>query len=1093
MLVSFQIGAKSISIHGYGNSTEEARYNASVELNRYIFGEHVISLSEVETEDNGRDIVSDTFKESISISTDGDLIGVMYSNAVSTVGDESIYGKYKVTASIPEAHSSMYAERLLVTAKSIDAIYSQTTETIEAKKAKLLNLMLEIQKYDNLRQVAIVLGLDPSEIVSYEAPVTYQSVSTELQSILIDQETSITNEKLSQRDQFAIIELNAKLDANRKEQEALREQQELNIKIAQEMALQSIRERVNSVISNNAFRNSGLYVEQVESSVNTLIEDVLIAQKSWNTLHTEYESMLEQEFSRIDSSLKAELEALENKAYRTAEMSNGKPIDRAVEYRLREIEDLKNQKRDEKKNVEELITSGFKGSLESSWATLNSCIEKLNSAEFVYSSIWDGITYTFDYDGNNCVWNFNFELNTGFDNEILKEVETEEVVTDQLKAIYNPVITGSFFSENWQQIEISYVKSWTTIYYTIDGSTPDFDDYIYKGTFNVSNGRTVKARAYKDGAWSDVVTYEVGKIKSSSVNIPTIKGVDYYNDHQKITIDCGTSGATIYYTTDDTTPNTSDEKYTGPLIIIKYGTTIKARAYKNGVWSDIATYKVGEYIDTSLSTITTYEVEEDSDISLSTDITDIIPKNLNIGKYSFPYETLSGKKPTSPPIDNKDKVAENAWNEYLNDVDYYNDLLQLSYYEFMVTINVIYDIETDTFIINIVDVTMENGTNKFDPIEDESKYERTDNILFFKNKTVTTTPYWVSDNDNNTDNELFDSLSIVGSYYSSQYQKITINSNVIGADIYYTTDGTLPNNYKIKYSGPFYAENGTTVKACIYKDGLRSEFANYNVSFVVKPTITESYYSQNKQRVNISCSTPGAIIYHTTDGKTPNRYSSSGTSILMANGTTVKARAYKDGYWSDIVTYEVGNIGSSSINAPTITGVDDYQDVLTVIEDGREQQEIETKKEEDVLKRKENYEYLKKKLSLDLEVGVKVTTLPEVDNEIMVSLKAPLLVNVGRWFRFGFVPELDFGVIDLSGVLFEAEGVFKVYAGENRSLFLSTGVDFGFSSESVLFSYYLGTQIDKVRLQAGLSVMGSVASGASYTSASISVRLVDIF
>ena len=65
VLVSFQIGARSISIHGYGNSAEEARYNASVELNRYIFGEHVISLSEVETEDNGKDIVSDTFKESI--------------------------------------------------------------------------------------------------------------------------------------------------------------------------------------------------------------------------------------------------------------------------------------------------------------------------------------------------------------------------------------------------------------------------------------------------------------------------------------------------------------------------------------------------------------------------------------------------------------------------------------------------------------------------------------------------------------------------------------------------------------------------------------------------------------------------------------------------------------------------------------------------------------------------------------------------------------------------------------------------------------------------------------------------------------------
>lgn len=49
----------------------------------------------------------------------------------------------------------------------------------------------------------------------------------------------------------------------------------------------------------------------------------------------------------------------------------------------------------------------------------------------------------------------------------------------------------------------------------------------------------------------------------------------------RVSISCSTSGATVYYTRDGTTPASVDKKYITPLIVAST-TTIKARAYKSG-------------------------------------------------------------------------------------------------------------------------------------------------------------------------------------------------------------------------------------------------------------------------------------------------------------------------------------------------------------------------------------------------------------------------------------------------------------------------------------------------------------------------------
>jgi len=64
------------------------------------------------------------------------------------------------------------------------------------------------------------------------------------------------------------------------------------------------------------------------------------------------------------------------------------------------------------------------------------------------------------------------------------------------------------------------------------------------------------------------------------------------NGKRKIKLTCGTSGATIYYTTDGSTPTTASKKYGGGLINLKSTKTIKAIAVKNGESSSVMSKKI---------------------------------------------------------------------------------------------------------------------------------------------------------------------------------------------------------------------------------------------------------------------------------------------------------------------------------------------------------------------------------------------------------------------------------------------------------------------------------------------------------------------
>jgi hypothetical protein len=182
-------------------------------------------------------------------------------------------------------------------------------------------------------------------------------------------------------------------------------------------------------------------------------------------------------------------------------------------------------------------------------------------------------------------------------NEASGEVNSAPVSRTYTLKVATPVISQSA-TTGGQKVSISCGTSGATIHYTTDGSTPTASSTT--GTsLTLTSGKTVKAIAVKDNFASSEVASKA--VAVSTVTTPTFSPTGCtFSDTQSVTM-TSTDGATIYYTTDGTTPTTSSSHITsGGSISLSATTTIKAMAVKSGmVNSSVAsatykTYSVGD-------------------------------------------------------------------------------------------------------------------------------------------------------------------------------------------------------------------------------------------------------------------------------------------------------------------------------------------------------------------------------------------------------------------------------------------------------------------------------------------------------------------
>jgi sugar lactone lactonase YvrE len=140
-----------------------------------------------------------------------------------------------------------------------------------------------------------------------------------------------------------------------------------------------------------------------------------------------------------------------------------------------------------------------------------------------------------------------------------------------------------------QSVTISCATSGATIHYTTDGTTPTGASAVYTTMISVAgNGanETIKAIASKTGMADSPVASATYIISYGVVSTPTFNpAAGTYSSDQSVTISCATSGTTVYYTTDGSTPTTSSTLYSAAIPVAGNGTseTINAIATKDGM------------------------------------------------------------------------------------------------------------------------------------------------------------------------------------------------------------------------------------------------------------------------------------------------------------------------------------------------------------------------------------------------------------------------------------------------------------------------------------------------------------------------------
>ena len=137
-----------------------------------------------------------------------------------------------------------------------------------------------------------------------------------------------------------------------------------------------------------------------------------------------------------------------------------------------------------------------------------------------------------------------------------------------------------------QSVTVATSTAGATIHVTTDGSTPTALSASYTGPISVTSTTTIKALATATGMTNSAVssamyTITIPPPPPSSAGTPTFTPAPgTYSSAQTVTITCDTAGATIYFTTDGSTPSLSSAAYTGPINVAST-TTIQALSTAN--------------------------------------------------------------------------------------------------------------------------------------------------------------------------------------------------------------------------------------------------------------------------------------------------------------------------------------------------------------------------------------------------------------------------------------------------------------------------------------------------------------------------------
>jgi uncharacterized repeat protein (TIGR03803 family) len=518
---------------------------------------------------------------------------------------------------------------------------------------------------------------------------------------------------------------------------------------------------------------------------------------------------------------------------------------------------------------------------------------------------------------------------------------------------------GSYTSA--QAVTISSATSAASIRYTTDGSTPtETHGTLYSGPVSLGPISTLKAIAYESGIFADS-TVTSGNFVFDAVAPVFSPAAGTYTSVQTVTITSSSTGASIRYTTDGSTPTeTNGTLYSVPVAITST-TALQAVAFESGCSDSAVTSGV---YNLNLPGVVSAPAFGPAGGNYSNAQAVVVTSSTNGAAVAY---TTDGSTPTESGgsvthgalLANGGTVTISA-PTILNAIAFESGLVDSAVatgsYAFQANAP-IFSQAAGTYNAGLA-VAISSTSNGASiayttdgSLPTESGGSVTHGLLYGSPVAInsSTTLNAIAFQSGYADSPLTTAayafqtappvFSPVAGTYSSA-QTVAIFSTGPGASVVYTTDGSTPTEsggsvtHGALYGAPLAVNATTTLKAMAFQSGFADSAVIAGVFTISSPQVVAPTFSpgagtySSAQAVTIMSTTNGASIAYTTDGSTPTESGGSIThGVLLSNGgavsvsatTTLSAMAFATGYADSTVASGVYTIGPPQAAAPVFS------------------------------------------------------------------------------------------------------------------------------------------------------------------------------
>lgn len=445
------------------------------------------------------------------------------------------------------------------------------------------------------------------------------------------------------------------------------------------------------------------------------------------------------------------------------------------------------------------------------------------------------------------------------------------------------------------QVSITCETPNSTIWYTTDGTDPNTSATRrqYSAPFTMTGNGVIKAVAERTG-------YEPSPMVELVINSYVVENPTISLDGYDVTIECATTGATIWYTTDDTDPQISSTRktYVAPFTIpgntvIKYYATLAGYTQ-----SEVMTYSI-EHFKVALPVIEDTDGEiaircetPNATIWYTTDGSD--PANSSTRKvYIAPFNVegdMMIKAVGMLDYHRNSDVAQYLRSGYTVAAP----VITFNRTDYLVTIKSETSQAEIWYTLDDSDPTTSTTRKKY-----EAPFELKHNAVV---KAVGQCKGYVT---SAVSTYVIDNLRVEAPTVSYEGNVLTIQCGTAGATIYYEIGNAVNPATSAVYTEPITLKDNRTVYVVATLEGFEtSEVTMFTpTNFTCEP-VSIRY---DGRTITMETPTTGASIRYTTDGTEPSEESTEYRDPVTLDGLcTVKAMVTK-GYTnkSSTVIYEV--------------------------------------------------------------------------------------------------------------------------------------------------------------------------------------------